>query len=473
MRNVESFCPIAPEDATQLNNGNGSKRAHFTYRSADVPIGREHSATISGQLLFFSQILLSLVICGCGEFNLQGANTLSGASSIANIRSANTISASPNTVNFGSVVVGQSATETVTLQNQTHESMEIDKISISPQSFSFVGQSSLPVKISSGESYNIAVKFDPSIAGTTSGQILIETRPSSHSESSIALSGTGTPGLSAFTCGQTSITGAGSDTCSLKLNTSTPSGGMSVNLSSGNAAVKLPATVTVPAGASSVSFNANISAVNSAQSVTLAASVTGSSATFNLQLLPSTATLKLSTSSISFGSTALNMQVTQGVVLTASGSLPVSIVSATITGTYFKLSGAAFPINLNPGQTANLNVEFDPTSSGSVTGQLLIDSSALTNGTATVALSGTGVTYGVELNWDAPPINPETIAGYRVYRSSGSGSNYQLLNSNVDAETTYTDTTVQNGNVYVYIVESVNSSGVQSSPSNTTTVTVP
>lgn len=473
MWNIAFFCPIAPENATQHNNEGRKKLARLIHRSAHVPIGRYHSATVNRRFLFFSRILLSLVICGCGEFDLQGANTLSGSSSTTNLRSESTISASPDNVNFGAVVVGQSAMKTVILTNQTPASLEIDKIAISSQAFSFSGQSSLPAKISSGESYNLTIKFDPSIAGTTNGQLVIETTPSSHPDTSIALSGNGTPGLSAFTCGQRSIVGAGTDPCSLKLNTSTTSGGMSVNLSSNNGAVKLPTTLTFSAGASSVSFNASVSPVSSAQSVALTASVTGSSAMFDLQLLPSVPTLGLSASSIFFGTTALNTPITQDLVLTASGGLPVSITSGTITGTYFKLSGASFPINLNSGETTTLNVEFDPTSPGSAAGQLLIDSSALADGSATVALSGTGVTYGVELNWNAPPASSSTITGYRVYRATGSGSNYQLLNSNTDAETTYTDTTVQNGNVYVYMVESVNSSGVQSSPSNTTTVTVP
>jgi hypothetical protein len=39
--------------------------------------------------------------------------------------------------------------------------------------------------------------------------------------------------------------------------------------------------------------------------------------------------------------------------------------------------------------------------------------------------------------------------------------------------TTYADTTVQAGQIYDYIVESVDPSGVESAPSNTISVTIP
>ena len=79
----------------------------------------------------------------------------------------------------------------------------------------------------------------------------------------------------------------------------------------------------------------------------------------------------------------------------------------------------------------------------------------------------------VDLSWDAPSDSPVPIAGYNIYRSTGGSSAYQLLNSSVDTETTYVDNTVQSGLTYDYYVESVDSSGVQSAPSNQVSVTIP
>jgi fibronectin type 3 domain-containing protein len=139
------------------------------------------------------------------------------------------------------------------------------------------------------------------------------------------------------------------------------------------------------------------------------------------------------------------------------------------------MSGTTFPVTLNPGQTATLSVQFDPTTAGAVTGQLTITSNSSTNPTATVALSGTGeaVPYEVNLSWNAPSSSADPVAGYNVYRATGSSSSYQLLNSSVETQTTYVDTTVQDGLSYVYMVESVDASGVESAPSNTFSATIP
>ena len=59
-------------------------------------------------------------------------------------------------------------------------------------------------------------------------------------------------------------------------------------------------------------------------------------------------------------------------------------------GTGFTTSGATFPVTLNPGQSATLNVQFDPTATGAATGELTIQSNSSTNSTAVVNLSGTG-----------------------------------------------------------------------------------
>jgi hypothetical protein len=79
----------------------------------------------------------------------------------------------------------------------------------------------------------------------------------------------------------------------------------------------------------------------------------------------------------------------------------------------------------------------------------------------------------VELSWNAPESSAVPVVGYNVYRSTSGSSAYQLLNSSVDAETTYVDSTVQSGQTYDYIVESVDNSGVASAPTSPISVTIP
>lgn len=94
----------------------------------------------------------------------------------------------------------------------------------------------------------------------------------------------------------------------------------------------------------------------------------------------------------------------------------------------------------------------------------------------TVALSGTGIStvpYQVQLTWDAPASSADAVAGYNIYRSNGTTSLFELLNTSVNLPTSYTDATVQNGQSYTYMVTSVDASGVESPDSNLFTVAIP
>jgi hypothetical protein len=185
--------------------------------------------------------------------------------------------------------------------------------------------------------------------------------------------------------------------------------------------------------------------------------------------------LSINASSVGFGNVGLNTLATQTVTLTSTGTASVTVNSATVTGTGFSLAGSTFSATLTPGQTATLGIQFDPTAAGAVTGSLTIISTSSGNGTVVIPLTGAGTTspYAVDLTWDAPTSSTDPIAGYNVYRAPSGSSMYQLLNSSIDTQTTYTDSTVQSGQSYDYIVESVDDSGVESAPTSPIAVTIP
>ena len=155
----------------------------------------------------------------------------------------------------------------------------------------------------------------------------------------------------------------------------------------------------------------------------------------------------------------------------------MTINSGTLTGTGYTMSGATFPVTLNPGLAVTLEVQFDPTR-GSSDGaadhpEQLVDQSLRRWSVSVARGNATSAAHQVDLSWNAPSSSTVPIVGYNIYRSTGSSSTYQLLNSSVDAQTTYVDSTVQSGTTYVYIVKSVDSSGRQSAPSNKVSVTIP
>jgi hypothetical protein len=286
--------------------------------------------------------------------------------------------------------------------------------------------------------------------------------------------GTAVPAaLSAVSCSSSSMTGSGTDTCTVTLSAAAPSGGLSVKLASSNSAVTVPATVTVPANATSATFAATVSSVSTAQAATLTATTGSVSKSFALQLNAASVLLGINATSVAFGDVAVNTASTQSITLTATGTAPVTISAATLTGTGFTMPGATLPMTLNPGQAVSLSVEFDPAAPGAVTGQLTISSNCSGGSKAVIALSGTGATYQVGLTWQAPATSTDPVAGYNIYRSPSGSSTYELVNSSVETQTAYTDNTVQTGQTYDYVVESVDASGNESAPSTMASVVIP
>ena len=381
---------------------------------------------------------------------------------------------SSSSLSFGSVTVNSPVSQSVVLKSSGTAPVTINSGSATGSGYSISGLS-FPVTLNPGATATLTVQFDPTSAGSITGAVTMTTNTSSGS-ATIALSGTGVSAaaLSGLSCASSTMNGSGSDACTVSLTASAGSGGLSVALGSSSSAVVVPATVLVPAGATSVGFTATVSSVTTSQTATLTAQASGVTKSFSLSLQAGTPGLTLATTSVAFGNVTLNSPSTQSVLLTSSGSAPLTINSASVTGTGFSISGLTLPLTLNPGATAQLNVQFDPTASGSVTGAVTLTTNT-SAGSATVALSGTGqsTSYQVDLTWNAPSSSSDPVVGYNVYRAVSGSSNYQLLNTGVNGATAYNDMNVTNGTTYVYYVESVDSTGNQSAPSNTFTISIP
>jgi hypothetical protein len=339
-----------------------------------------------------------------------------------------------------------------------------------------------------GQAVMLQVQFLPTATGTASGQITVSSNSSTGSTTVVALSGTSTaapsPQLTVSTTNLSfgSVTVNTAATQSLTL-TSTGTSPVTVN-----SAAITGAGFTIVAGTFPVTLNPNQSVTLQVQfdptatgtsngQITISSnSTTGGTA---LVALGGTGTaanpqLTISAGSVSFGSVAMNTATTQSLTLTSTGTTPVTVNSAAITGAGFTIIGGSFPITLNPTQTLTLQLQFEPTTAGALTGQITISSNSTSGSTAVVALSGTGtaVAHEVDLSWDAPASSPDPVAGYNIYRATGSGS-FVLINSSPDSTVVYVDSTVVSGATYSYEVKSVDSSGVESVPSNQITVTIP
>ena len=475
-----SFSTSGTDTCTVYLTGNTSSRATVSLSSNNAAVTVPSSAIVgrNRSTAGFQARIASVSTAQTATITA----TLNGVSQVYPIQlnpatSVGTLAVSTTSVVFGNVAVNSSATQSLTLTSTGNASVTVSSVSVSGQGYSVSG-SSFPVTLNPGQSVALIVQFTPTAVGAVAGQLTVSSNSSSRASSAVSLSGTGTasaPTLSAFTCSSSSMTGAGSVTCTPTLSGAASSGGVTGSLSSSSGSVTVPNSVTVPANATSASFAATVASFTTAQSVTLTASAGGISKTFALNLTPATSTLSINATTIGFGSVTVNSQATQAVTLTSSGTAAVTVNSASVTGTGFSVSGSAFPVTLNPGQTVTLNVQFAPTAAGSATGQLTITSNSSTNPSAAIALSGTGAaqSYQVNLNWNAPSSSQDPVSTYNIYRATSGTSSFQLVGSTQSSQTNYSDSSVANGQSYDYVVKSADSQGVESAPSNTTTVAVP
>jgi hypothetical protein len=133
----------------------------------------------------------------------------------------------------------------------------------------------------------------------------------------------------------------------------------------------------------------------------------------------------------------------------SSGSLPSTVALAATTG----------------------NISGTPSTSGTFTPTLRVTDSANNTVTQSYSFTISGTAYSVLLNWTASP--SEGVTGYNVYRSTASGSGYAKITSSPVGGSTYTDATVVDGQIYYYVVTSVDATGDESAYSEDVQMNIP
>jgi Abnormal spindle-like microcephaly-assoc'd, ASPM-SPD-2-Hydin/CARDB len=223
-------------------------------------------------------------------------------------------------------------------------------------------------------------------------------------------------------------------------------------------------TVTFTAS-STTSASATLTITSDAPGSPLSVAVqgTGQSASASWQMSPS---------SITFPNTTVQTAQTQNASIKNNGNVAVTISAVNLTGAAFSTTGLSSGMTLSAGQQLNFQVSFTPTVTGSATGSLSVSSGASPSA-LTMSLSGSGVNaatqHTVTLTWSAST----GASGYHIYRSTVSGGPYSMLNPTLDAQTSYTDATVQSGATYFYVATSVDSSGSESAYSNEASAVIP
>ncbi len=378
---------------------------------------------------------------------------------------------SPSSAKFGSVVVGQSETQLVTLTNTSQTSVTIAAISVSNSQFSVSGLT-LPVVVTAAGSVSLNVTFAPTQNGWT-GATITFTNNSSQPNLRLSVAGGGvksgslTAAPANLSFGQVAV-GASTtlplvltnvDQWKITLNAAQATGiGFSVNG---------PAFPIVLNGGQSIS----LSVVFAPQAQGLSGgSLLISGPNLTIPLTGSGTTvgqLSISPLALNFGSVDVGSTATLAGSLTATGG-SVTVSSAASNSGQFVIAGASFPLTINAGQSVPFSVVFAPTTTGTASGALNFTSNA---SQGTESLSGTGISpqYTVNLSWNG---STSPVVGYNVYRGTAVGS-YSKINTAIDATTAYSDNTVAPGVTYYYCATAVSSTGEESTYSAPIEVAVP
>lgn len=390
-----------------------------------------------------------------------------------------TLAANPANLGYGNVPVGSSQSVTVSLSNPGTASVSISQATLTGIGFTMSGLA-MPLTLAPSQSSSFTVNFLPTAAGPASGSISLVSN-ATNSPLAIGLSGAGTqPQISVVPSAVNFGTLAVGLTNSQTVAVNNPgTANLSVTQSAGPgtgfgmAGLGLPLTV---APGKSASFTVNFGPTTTGSqtsSIVLVSNAPGSPTAISLSGTGSASTNQLSSNpaSLNFGTVSLGTGSTQSVMLTNAGTVNVTISQLNVSPSTFSATGPAFPITLAAGQGASFNLAFTPAVAGSITGSASVISTAADSPLA-ISLAGSGSqgSHSVALDWTA---SLSSVVGYYVYSGTQAGGPFAKLNSTPVAGTAYTETSVQSGTTYYYVVTAVDSNGVESAFSNEVSVPVP
>jgi len=372
----------------------------------------------------------------------------------------------PAELRFGSVVVGQTETLLVTVTNTGQTSLTVSGLVVSNPEFSASGLS-LPMVLLAGQSVDVSVSFTPTSLSWTSGSLHFS---SNASNSNLTLGVAGAGVSSEAVNASPSIVSFGpvamgtSTTVPVVLKNDRPwnvtllaaqimgsefsigGPGLPLSLKPGQSV-----TLNVTFAPQSAGMTGGSLFISGPEAATIPLTGTGTTSSNSSKLTVAPAPLN-------FGDVPVGTTQTLPITMSAVGA-SVTVSSAGSSSSQFVLSGASFPFTIAAGQSVSFNVAFTPQSSGTISGSLSFASNASSSGTLeSLTGIGTATQYSVNLSW-----NPSSdVMGYNVYRSTAANGKYSKINSSVNPNTAYTDSTVVSGQTYYYAATSVNSSGQES-----------
>jgi hypothetical protein len=124
-----------------------------------------------------------------GSVTVTNDQAVSVAAAVTGSGAQAGLSVTPTSASFGSVVTGNTNSQTIQLKNNGTANLTISQATVSGSGFSLSGLA-LPLTLTAGQSGNFNVQFAPQAGGNTNGTVAIASN-AANSPATIALSGTG------------------------------------------------------------------------------------------------------------------------------------------------------------------------------------------------------------------------------------------------------------------------------------------
>ena len=353
-------------------------------------------------------ILAATLAVACIGF-AAGCTNLSGSTTPPIASQQLSLQFSPASLNFGTVASGKKTSQNASVTNTGAKSATIASIISSSNQFTTSGLT-FPLTIPPSQTVNFVVWFNGSAPGKNAGTLTFQGSDGSASAAQIAVTATDItpqPQLVAST--------ASLDAGSATVGTKTTS---SITLSNAGNADLTISMITVAGTPFTVSGIATPAVIGAGQSAPLtvlysptAAGTDSGSITISSNdpsspktiLLSGTGTsapvghLALNPSTLAFGNVSVGATSVLSATVTNNGQGVVHISSVFASGGGYSETGIATPATLAAGQSAQVQVKFAPTATGTTGGTVGITSDA--PGTAPgLALTGTGVQPGISVS---------------------------------------------------------------------------
>jgi len=346
--------------------------------------------------------------------------------------SAPQLTISSTSHDFGSVTVNTVANAALTLTNSGAANLTISRIAVSGTGFD-ASPIKAPTTVPAGGNVLLDLTFSPKTSGNFSGAVTVSSDDPKTPTATVALAGIATTQSigkliatpAALNFNNVQVGSTASAVTTLK-NVGTANVTLSqINLSgagfstSGIATPVLVVpgeslTLTVKYTPTSTRTSSGDISLISAQGGITSVSVSGTAAQSGFTLSPA---------SINFGNAVTGVANTQTVQISNTGTVPVTITAANISGAGFSTSGLTLPLTLSAGKASTFNVQFNPKSAGAATGSLSLVSDA-SNPPPAVALSGAGVAPGLSL-----AVNPTSVSFGNVNVGSTASRSVTITNT--------------------------------------------